>query len=130
MNQTLANEISPYVEQAFKSYHDLDELSDNPLASQFVTNAYYKPGEDGSNSLGIALRRLLDQIIDDISRIPQMSTHPEGEWRIEQYLHLFYREEIPHNELARQMGYSEYHLRNLRAELIYEAAEMILERVR
>lgn len=129
MNQTLANKISPYVEQAFKSYHDLDELSGNPLSRQFTRDVYYKPGEDASNSLGIALRRLLDQIIDDISRIPQVSTHPKSEWRIEQYLHLFYREEIPHNELARQMGYSEYHLSNLRMELIYEAAEMIVERV-
>lgn len=133
MSQRSLKTIQTHLEQAFNTYHNLGTLALSPLAKLLITECDNQHDDSDVSlakpqKLGLALRDLLDEVIDTIMYMPSNATASEQKWRLEDYLHLHYRENISHKELAKALGYSEHHLTRLRDELMIEASEIVLEK--
>lgn len=134
MTNTQFKEVYAHIEEALNAYHDLHNLSSSPLASLLSLEDVGWSGneaepESSTEISGSALHNLLDTVIDSITLMPRYSVVAEQTWRLEDYLHLRYRERIPHATIAQSLGYSELHMARLRDELMAEAAELILEKI-
>ncbi|MCP4165615.1 MAG: hypothetical protein GY759_06945, partial [Chloroflexi bacterium] len=100
--------------------------SKNELAQVLDLLAFQQPGGNEPMRNGLALRRVLDQGIDAIVGPDVRGWQGMGKWRLENYLHLRYREKRQHRDIAIQMGYTERHLQRLKQELLLEVSEILL----
>lgn len=134
MSHAQLKEVYTHLEEALNDYHHVAALSSSPLVDILDLDAFIESKNDCQLIIsqpdlsGTKLRNLLDSAIDTITPMPRFSVVSEQTWRLEDYLHLHYRERIPHAIIAQSLGYSEVHMTRLRNELMVEAAELILER--
>ena len=122
-------DLVPHMERALQDYHSKAKLACNPLAKMLPPELM---DDDGGRCAhpGVALRRVLDSLIDAESGLAATELPPRSQWRLEHYVHLRYRQEIQHKELASWLGYSERHLQRLRREQTRDLAELLLEDLR
>lgn len=118
--------IKGHVKRALKDYHSLNRLSKNPLTKLLNLDSYQLPNDNPLTASGIALRRLLDQVLDAISGLQSGERISLEKVRLEYYLALRYREGISHSDLSIYIGYADRHLQRLHNELITEAAELMI----
>ncbi|MBV7336263.1 hypothetical protein KFU94_50130 [Chloroflexi bacterium TSY] len=120
------DEIYAYVEQALRDFHFVARLAKNPLVEMLDLTPFRLPEDNAFQVQGLALQRLIDQVITAITNVPSNVELARHNWRLEHYLHLRYRQEIKHRDLASWMGYTDRHLLRLRRELVMEAAELMI----
>ena len=119
-------DLVKHVEQALQDYHQATKLTRNPIVRYLDLDPFRQPGDNSMIADGLALRRALDQGIDAISGRDTETNPPPSQWRLQDYLHLRYREDVSHKDIAQRMGYSCRHLLRLRKELLLELTEVLL----
>ncbi|MEM7128641.1 MAG: hypothetical protein AAF702_20070 [Chloroflexota bacterium] len=112
------------LKQAFKDYHSLARLDENPLVQLVQTDVELYNEHKCSHPSGLALRHLLDTLILQISGVSTCATVPPSNWRLEHYLHLRYHQKVKHAEIAKSVLFSERQLYRHRDKQIWAAAEL------
>jgi hypothetical protein len=119
-------DIKKYVERALKDYHRLPRLARNPLTEMLDLRRCWRP-EDSLFHEGLALRGMLDQVIDAMIGGDKSSAWGRREYRLEHYLDLRYRKGKAHKKIAEtHLLYSQRHLHRKRDELILDVATLLL----
>jgi hypothetical protein len=119
-------QVCDFITQALGDLHYLPRLCDSPLTKILDLQKFRHAEDNPLVADGLALRRALNEAIEVIAGPSKRTGEPSGIIHLERYLHLRYRDQLQHQQVAAQLNCSERHLRRLRKDLIRKVAEFLL----